>query len=255
MSNSKYSKLKLETQIEQSLKEEGIDYRKEVYANGIAVDFLINTPTSGSVILEVKDWKANLTNLDNAQKISNALKTSANVNQAFVVITSPPEILSKFPGVITPSQIFDVIKNKSITPELIKKPQVREFIPRKRTFVAMPFDNSYEDVYYAIERSCSSVEIKSDRVDFSYKPGDIKKRILNDIATCDFLIADISESKPNVMFEIGYAEGLKKSVIQVCSTPPGEIPLDIRNDSTIFYEKGRTHLLEEKLVNILRTNY
>lgn len=61
------------------------------------------------------------------------------------------------------------------------------------------------------------------------------------------VIVDLSESKPNVLYEAGYAHGLDKKTIHICSTPLEKLPFDVRNWQTLKYELGQTYELREKL--------
>jgi hypothetical protein len=66
------------------------------------------------------------------------------------------------------------------------------------------------------------------------------------------VMADLSGSAPNVLFEVGFAFALGKPCVLVCSTPLNELPFDIRNQKTISYAKGQTYLLKEDLIPALR---
>ena len=48
--------------------------------------------------------------------------------------------------------------------------------------------------------------------------GNLNKRIKNEIRTCSFFIADLTSENnfnPNVMYEIGMAEGFNKKILQI----------------------------------------
>jgi nucleoside 2-deoxyribosyltransferase len=57
------------------------------------------------------------------------------------------------------------------------------------------------------------------------------------------VIADLSESKPNVMYEVGYAHAMEKPTIHICSTPLKDLPFDVAHWNTIDYQQGQTHKL------------
>ena len=54
------------------------------------------------------------------------------------------------------------------------------------------------------------------------------------------VIADLSESKPNVLYEAGLAHALKRPSVHICSTPIADLPFDVRNWNTIFCRRGQT---------------
>jgi hypothetical protein len=71
---------------------------------------------------------------------------------------------------------------------------------KKRVFVAMPFQEEFEDVYqfgiYAAVRRCGYV---CEKVDESVFAGSIVERITEGIRDSEFIIADLTYEKPNVL--------------------------------------------------------
>ena len=90
------------------------------------------------------------------------------------------------------------------------------------------------------------------RVDHEEFAGDVVAEIKDQIASAAAVIADASGSRPNVLFEMGYANGLRLPVIQICSTPLDELPFDIRNENTLRYVLGQVHELRKNLERRLR---
>jgi hypothetical protein len=67
------------------------------------------------------------------------------------------------------------------------------------------------------------------RVDQEEFTGDVGAEIQPFIRSSIAVIADLSESKPNVLYEAGYAHALEVSVIHVCSISLEDLPFDVRN--------------------------
>jgi nucleoside 2-deoxyribosyltransferase len=67
------------------------------------------------------------------------------------------------------------------------------------------------------------------------------------IRAAKVVVADLSDSRPNVLHEVGYAEALSKSIIQICSTPTKDLPFNVRNNRTISYKLGQTAKLKTRL--------
>lgn len=87
---------------------------------------------------------------------------------------------------------------------------------RDTAFVIMPIDPSkpeLEDVLGAIKEVCQSFGIKAFRADEIEHQDRITNVILNEIGSCDILIADLSNERPNVYYEVGYAHALNKKPI------------------------------------------
>jgi nucleoside 2-deoxyribosyltransferase len=81
---------------------------------------------------------------------------------------------------------------------------------------------------------------------------EISHEIMNRIDQADAILADFTLSPKNVYFELGYARGRRKSVIQ---TAKKDTPLefDVRNWVTLFYKNATE--LEELLIVKFRSLY
>lgn len=125
--------------------------------------------------------------------------------------------------------------------------------PAKTVFVAMPFKPEYDDLYWiAARHAADAVDAVAVRLDQDEHIGDIAARIHELIVECSAVIADLSESNPNVLYEVGYAHALDRPTVLVCSTPLEELPFDVRNINTLAYTKGAIRQLLEPLERRLR---
>ncbi len=75
---------------------------------------------------------------------------------------------------------------------------------------------------------------------------------MNEIDNSDIVIADFTLSPANVYFELGYARGIRKRIIQTARKSTA-LEFDVRNWRTTFYRNANE--LEEKLVAELQTAY
>ena len=96
------------------------------------------------------------------------------------------------------------------------------------------------------------------RIEVYTNPGvpDIVKEIKRMIRGSKAVIADLSGSKPNVLYELGIAHALRRPTIHICSTPLSKLPFDVRNWRTLEYKRGQTHqlarILSKRLKVLLR---
>lgn len=114
-------------------------------------------------------------------------------------------------------------------------------------FVIMSFSETGPliDAYNTFYRVCKENNFTAFKVDHHI---DAKQRIvpsiLNSIKRAAFIIADVSEPKPNVYYELGYAQALGKDII-VTAQEGTSLPFDIFDIPTLFWKSQ--HSLEQKL--------
>jgi nucleoside 2-deoxyribosyltransferase len=87
-----------------------------------------------------------------------------------------------------------------------------------RCFVAMSFDHSMDAAYEngirpAVEDDAKYEACRVDRVHHLEK---ICDKIVNEIRRSQFIVADVSQHKPGVYFEAGFAMALNRPVIWTC---------------------------------------
>lgn len=115
-------------------------------------------------------------------------------------------------------------------------------------FVMMAIDESnpeLEDIKIAIKETFHAFEIKAVVADEIEHGEAITDRVLSEIESSEFLIADLTLERPNVYYEIGYADALKKRVILVRKKGT-KLHFDIAHRNCPEYENAT------KLRNLLR---
>ena len=133
----------------------------------------------------------------------------------------------------------------------------------KTCFVIMPFGKKdtperelYDDVYENIIKKAvldSNLGLICKRADDIKKPGNIHKSIYEDLFKSKYVIADLSERNPNVMYEIGMAHTIGIPVV-IITQRIKDVPFDLQHHRCIQYSyspKG-CKLLAEKLIGTLR---
>lgn len=125
--------------------------------------------------------------------------------------------------------------------------------PIKRLFAAMPFSPDYDDAFLVgMAGAAKAANAVCERVDHESFSGDVVAEIKKMIRRSAAVIVDLSDNRPNVLYEAGYAEALSIPTIQICSTPLDQLPFDVRNSRTHPYRKGQTHKLARDLARLLK---
>ncbi|HEV7237607.1 MAG TPA: ATP-binding protein [Thermoanaerobaculia bacterium] len=154
------------------------------------------------------------------------------------------------------------VRKLSVEDEMVAlHPGVRALRGRSRSctvFVAMSFreeeNPSLVDYFRAMERAAkaTNLPIRITRIDLLEGDYDIPQRLMQQIDAADIVLADFTMSARNVYFELGYARGVKKRVIQTAHKNEN-LEFDIRNWRTLFYRNATE--LEDRLVAELTAAY
>ena len=110
-------------------------------------------------------------------------------------------------------------------------------------FTIMPFTEEFRDVYASYSSVCNEFGFSAARTDESDSGERIIPRILAGIRGAAFVIADVTSPSANVFYEIGFAEGMGKSVI-VSAKKGTSLPFDIA-DIPVLYWSGQEELKEK----------
>lgn len=225
-----------------------LEVSKDVVVGRMHADLFVQSPGGATSVLQVKNWEPTLENRKRARDLVPLYKSLSNTDNAYVVM---PGLEKSDPknGVVRPDYIQRL--QEQLSGESKKKgsrpPKVRKS-PDRIIFAAMPFAKSYDDTFeVAIQGACLNLGYKAVRVDHEAFVGDIVAEIKRLIRKAAAVVGDLSDGRPNVLYEIGYAEAARRKIVQICSTPMDKVPFDVRNNRTIPYEKGQTAKLRENL--------
>lgn len=116
---------------------------------------------------------------------------------------------------------------------------------KPHVFVAMPFDVSMHDIfYYGIQAPIHKHDFLCERVDQQPFVGDVMDRVRQRIETSAFVVADLTGANANVYLEVGYAWGVRKPAVLLCSQASEKL-FDVRGQNIIVYNSIQA--LEKKL--------
>lgn len=107
----------------------------------------------------------------------------------------------------------------------------------KEVFVIMSFspDPKLEDAYDSFTEICKEFQYECTRVDTAHLAERIIPEIQSRIKKSAFVIVDLSEARPNVYYELGYAEGKNKQVVMT-AIQGTQLPFDVADIPTIFWD-------------------
>ena len=141
------------------------------------------------------------------------------------------------------------------------EPAVAEINRTRRTidvFVAMSFREeekpSLVDYYEAMKRAAASTRLPLNIIRIDELKGDyeISQRIMDEIDKAQIVLADFTLSPANVYFELGYARGKEKRIIQTARKNT-ILEFDARNWRTLFYKNATE--LEKVLIPVFTEAY
>lgn len=247
----------LEDQVERLLRDAKWKYEREVVVGATRPDFLVTTKNGDQIIVEVKSWDADTYNTARALNQAKRYRELSKVSAAIVVTKSGDSITSSDGGVTSARNLLAMLAEVSLslaTRTTSKKAQKSSTPPKKTVFASMPFAGRYDDTFLvAIAPAALAHGAIAERVDHSGSVGDVVPQIKAMIRAAKVIVADLSDSRPNVLHEVGYAEALGKPVVQICSTSESELPFNIRNNQTIAYTIGQSAKLKRKIEAQLQT--
>jgi len=118
------------------------------------------------------------------------------------------------------------------------RPSVAKDTVKNYAFIAMSMnasDPSLEDVLDSIKEAAFRCGIQAERVDEPQSNDRITDRILESIRKAEYVIVDVTYSRPNVFFEAGYAHGIGKIPIYIAKEGT-ELEFDLKDYPAIFYK-------------------
>jgi hypothetical protein len=128
---------------------------------------------------------------------------------------------------------------------------------KPQAFVVMQFNTrEFEDLFEeVIKPQCDLAGLEAYRATDTFSSGIVISDIAREIARSRVVIAEITPANPNVYYEVGYADALRKPVILIADRTLKDIPFDVRPYRIIFYENsiGGKKRVEDELSKYLST--
>ena len=131
-------------------------------------------------------------------------------------------------GVVSVETIVPILEELFQYPGNLTNPKHPTQDTTKRSiFAAMPFTKEYDDTYLVVmSYAAEKVNAVCKRVDKTEFTGDIVEEIKRLIRESSAVIVDLSEGKPNVLYEAGYSHALAKPTVHISSTDLSNLPFE-----------------------------
>jgi hypothetical protein len=101
--------------------------------------------------------------------------------------------------------------------------------------VSMPFSEVFDDIYTrGIKAACEEAGARSVRVDEQIFDESTLRRVYDQIARADVIVADMTGRNANVYYEVGYAHALHRRVI-LLTQDADEVPFDLKHYPHVVY--------------------
>lgn len=137
-----------------------------------------------------------------------------------------------------------LLPTHSINPQIKSPPTIKE---KGYVFVAMPMAGNnpeYEDVLGSIKRSALECGLRAERVDELQSNERITDNLLNCILKAEYVVADLTNLRPNVFYEAGFAFGTGIVPIYIARNGTN-LEFDLKDYPVIFF--ANCSELERKL--------
>lgn len=116
-------------------------------------------------------------------------------------------------------------------------------------FPVLPFSTPFADVLDSFAAACRDAGLELQDLTREASTERIVPRIVEGIRRAAFVVADVTEVRPNVYFEIGLAYGLDKSIVLTARSGT-TLPFDLSDMPTLLWDNQRQ--LREALTERLR---
>ena len=109
-----------------------------------------------------------------------------------------------------------------------------------------PLATQLRNVFSAYQQVCKEYGYVCRPVTEKTTDGHITQEILSTLSHAGFVIVDLTDVRPNVMYELGFADGLDRKVVTTARTGT-ELPFDVKDKPFLFWDPMDLEKLREDL--------
>ena len=140
--------------------------------------------------------------------------------------------------------------NYIIYPKQLRK----QIIPveKNRCFFLMPFSEEFDGIYGAIKQCLNDAGFICNRADEIMGSTPVLTKILNEIMKSQYIIVDLTNSNPNVFYELGIAHTIKEARnVLLLKQKDNKVPFDINHLKYTEYNPNNLKLLTASIRSFL----
>lgn len=110
-----------------------------------------------------------------------------------------------------------------------------------------PFGGQYREIEEAIAQTLLEIGVEPILAEKMAPKGSIAEAIQRLIEQADFIIADLTGYNPNVMYEIGFALGLRKPLLLIVQHGSKRLPSDMSGHLFLVYDPSHLGELQQNI--------
>jgi hypothetical protein len=152
---------------------------------------------------------------------------------------------------VTEFSSADELKAAIVTNLVTLQSSQSERVTPLSALLLLPFSRQYDELRYFLEKQLAREGLKVIRSD-TIEAGTFLINAFEDaIRKADFVIADVTDTNPNIMYEVGYVYALRKPMILLAASN-AKMPFNLSSFRILIYDMNNFYTLERPLARILQ---
>jgi hypothetical protein len=245
----------------EQVRELGYQVQVDVAAAGFRFDLGITTPDGRVVLADFKPADARTWRFRQreSEPVAYMIRSETRAQVMYVLVPTDPADKRR-PELPSPLVWSDAALERfeGLLATASRARRLDVVAGASEVFIAMPFSSvhgatRYNNVYrYGMLKAAKAVGIGTFRVDYQGDWADIVQEIKSHIESSLFVVADLSETRPNVLYEVGYAHACGRKTILISSEAGARHPFDVAHDKIHTYDINDVAALDRYLRRAFR---
>lgn len=119
----------------------------------------------------------------------------------------------------------------------------------RRCFLSTPFTPDFQPVRHQLAQMLENMGLEVPRVETLSSQRSISERARDVLRSCHFVIADLTQSNPSVIYELGFAQGLGLPVLILTQDLDSAPHTMLQNNLFLVYESNHLDRIEGKIAH------